>query len=123
MRNLIEKLLADGGEYLYIVRRPGETAIGVESGVALLQASYNTEDIGRAMHYAALDVSGGVRWYEPEDAEKWAAEALIVAGSSIDVENVLDIANGARTRAGMSRVSTEAVLTTYMKAKHGACHE
>lgn len=123
MRNLIEKLLADGSEYLYIVRRPGETAIGVESGPALLQACYNTEDIGRAMHYAALDVSGGVRWYEPEDADKWAAEALIVAGSSIDVEDVLDIANGARTRAGMSRVSTEAVLTAYMKAKHGGGHE
>lgn len=123
MRNLIEKLLADGGEYLYIVQRPGETVIGVESGPALLQACYNTEDIGRAMHYAALDVAGGVRWYEPEDADKWAAEALIVAGSSIDVEDVLDIANGARTRAGMSRVSTEAVLTAYMKAKHGACHE
>jgi hypothetical protein len=123
MRNLIEKLLADGSEYLYIVQRPGETAVGVESGPALLQACYNTEDIGRAMHYAALDVSGGVRWYEPEDAEKWAAEALIVAGSSIDVEDVLDIANGARIRVGTSRVSTEAVLTAYMKAKHGANHE
>ncbi len=123
MRNLIEKLLADGGEYLYIVKRPGEIAVGVESGAALLQASYNTEDIGRAMHYAALDVADGVRWYEPEDAEEWAAEALIVAGSSIDVEDVLDIANGTRTRAGMSRVSTEAVLTAYMKAKHGARHE
>lgn len=72
MRNLIEKLLADGGEYLYIVRRPGETAVGVESGPALLRACYNTEDIGRA---------------------------------------------------GMSRMSTEAVLTAYMKAKHGGSHE
>lgn len=123
MRNLIEKLLADEGEYLYIVQRPGETAVGVDSGAALLQASYNTEDVGRAMHYAALDISGGVRWYEPEDADKWAAEALIVAGSSIDVEDVLDIANGARTRAGMSRVSTEAVLTAYMQAKNGGGHE
>lgn len=123
MRNLIEKLLADGGEYLYIVRRPGEVAVGVESGPALLQACYNTEDVGRAMHYAALDVSGGVRWYEPEDAEKWAAEALTVVGSSIDVEDILDIANGARTRDGMSRVSTEAVLTAYMKVKREARHE
>lgn len=123
MRNLIEKLLADGSEYLYIVQRPGETAIGAYSGAALLQASYNTEDVGRAMHYAALDMAGSVRWYEPEDADKWAAETLIVAGSSIDVEDVLDIANGARTRAGMSRVSTEAVLITYMQAKHGGSHE
>ena len=123
MRNLIEKLLADGSEYLYIVQRPGETAVGVYSGAALLQASYNTEDVGRAMHYAALDMAGGVRWYEPEDADKWAAEALIVAGSSIDVDDVLDIANGARTRAGMSRVSTEAVLIAYMQAKHGGSYE
>lgn len=123
MRNLIEKLLADGSEYLYIVQRPGETVVGVDSGAALLQASHNTEDIGRAMHYAALDVTGGVRWYEPEDADKWAAEALIVAGSSIDVEDVLDIANNARTRAGMSRVSTEAVLSAYVKLKHGGRHE
>ena len=118
MRNLIEKLLADGGEYLYIVRRPGEVAAGVESGPALLQACYNTEDVGRAMHYAALDVSDGVRWYAPNDADKWAAEALTVAGSSIDVEGVLDIANNARTRAGMSRVSTEAVLSAYIKLNH-----
>lgn len=123
MRNLIEKLLADGSEYLYIVQRPGETAVGVDSGAALLQASYNTEDVGRAMHYAALDMAGGVRWYEPEDADKWAAEVLIVAGSSIDVEDVLDIANSARTRAGMSRVSTEAVLIAYMQAKHGGSYE
>lgn len=123
MRNLIEKLLADGGEYLYIVRRPGETAVGVDSGASLLQAYCNIEEVGRAMHYAALDVAGSVRWYEPRDAEKWAAEALIVVGSSIDVEDVLDIANGARTRAGMSRVSTEAVLTAYVKAKHGGRDE
>lgn len=123
MRNLIEKLLADESEYLYIVQRPGETAVGVDSGASLLKACYNTEDVGRAMHYAALDMSGGVRWHELEDAEKWAAEALVVAGSSIDVEDVLDIANGARARAGMSHVSTEAVLTAYMKTKHGGSHE
>lgn len=123
MRNLIEKLLADGGEYLYIVQRPGETAIGVESGPALLYASYNTEDIGRAMHYAALDVSGGVRWYEPEDAEKWAAEALIVAGSAVSIGDVISMANRARTRSGLPRVSAESILSSYMKAKHGARHE
>lgn len=123
MRNLIEKLLADGGEYLDIVKRPGELAFGADSGPALLQASYNTEDVGRAMHYAALDVASGVRWYEPEDADKWAAEALAVAGRAVDVEHVLDIANGARTRAGMPRVSTEAVLTAYMQAKHEGSHE
>ena len=123
MHNLIEKLLADGSEYLYIVRRPGETSIGVESGPALLQASYNTEDIGRAMHYAALDVSGGVRWYEPEDAEKWAAEALIVAGSVVSVGDVISMANRARTRSGLPRVSAESILSSYMRAKHGARHE
>lgn len=118
MRNLIEKLLADGGEYLYIVQRPGETAVGVDSGAALLQACYNTEEIGRVMQYAALDMTGGVRRYEPKDADEWAADALTVAGSSIDVEDVLDIANNARTRAGMSRVSTEAVLSAYIKLNH-----
>lgn len=123
MRNLIEKLLADGSEYLYIVQRPGEIAVGVDSGASLLQVSYNTEDVGRAMHYAALDVAGGVRWYEPEDADKWAAEALIVAGSVVSVGDVISMANRARTRAGMSRVSAEAVLTAYMQAKHGGGHE
>ena len=123
MRNLIEKLLADGSEYLYIIRRPREVAAGVESGPALLQACYNTEDIGRAMHYAALDVSSGVRWYAPEDAEKWAAEALAVVGSVVSVDEVIRIANDTTTRAGLPRVSTEAVLSAYIKLKHGACHE
>lgn len=123
MRNLIEKLLADGSEYLYIVQRPGEIAVGVDSGASLLQASYNTEDVGRAMHYAVLDVAGGVRWYEPEDADKWAAEALIVAGSVVSVGDVISMANRARTRAGMSRVPAEAALTAYMQAKHGGGHE
>lgn len=119
MRNLIEKLLADGGEYLYIVQRPGETAVGVDSGASLLQASYNTEDVGRAMHYAALDVSGGVRWYEPEDAEKWAADALTVVGSMVSVGDVVSMANRARTRVGLPRVSAESILSAYIKAKHG----
>lgn len=123
MRNLIEKLLADGSEYLYIVQRPGETAVGVESGAALLQESYNTEDIGRAMHYAALDVAGGVRWYEPEDAEKWAADALTVVGSAVSVGDVVSMANRARTRVGLPRVSAESILSTYIKAKHGGSHE
>ena len=123
MRNLIEKLLADGGEYLYIVQRPGETAVGVNSGASLLQASYNTEDVGRVMHYAALDVSGGVRWYEPEDADKWAAYALAITGSAVSVGDVISIANRARTRVGLPSVSTEAVLAAYIKAKHGGRHE
>ena len=123
MRNLIEKLLADGGEYLYIVQRPGETAVGIDSGADLLNASYNTKDIGRAMHYAALDAAGAVRWYEPEDAEKWAAEALIVAGDVVSVGDVVSMANRARTRAGMSRVSSEAILSAYINAKHGGSHE
>lgn len=123
MRNLIEKLLADGGEYLYIVQRPGETAVDVDSGASLLQACFNTEDVGRAMHYAALDVSGGVRWYEPEDAEKWAAEALIVAGSVVSVGDVISMANRARTRSGLPRVSAESILSSYMKTKHGSGHE
>lgn len=123
MHNLIEKLLADGSEYLYIVRRPGENAVGIESGPALLQACYNTDDISRAMHYAALDMSGGVRWYEPEDAEKWAAEALIVAGSAVSVGDVISIANRARTRSRLPRVSAESILSSYMKAKHGSGHE
>lgn len=123
MRNLIEKLLADGGEYLYIVQRPGETAVGVDSGASLLQASYNTEDVGRAMHYATLDVGGGVRWYEPEDADKWAAEALAITGSAVSVGDVISIANRARTRVGLPSVSTEAVLAAYIKAKHGGRHE
>lgn len=123
MRNLIEKLLADGGEYLYIVQRRGETAVGVNSGTSLLQASYNTEDVGRVMHYAALNVSGGVRWYEPEDAEKWAAEALIVAGSAVSVGDVISMANRARTRSGLPRVSAESILSAYTKIKHGGRHE
>lgn len=123
MRNLIEKLLADDSEYLYIIQRPGEAAVGVDSGTALLQASYNTEDVGRAMHYAALDVSGGVRWYAPDDAEKWAAEALIVAGGAVSVGDVVSMANRARTRSGLPRVSAESILSSYMKAKHGASHE
>lgn len=123
MRNLIEKLLADGGEYLYIVQRPGETAVGVDSGAALLQASYNTEDVGWAMHYAALDISGGVRWYEPEDADKWAAEALAIAGSTVSVGDVISIANRARTRSGLPRVSAETILSAYTKIKHGGRHE
>lgn len=123
MRNLIEKLLADGGEYLYIVQRPGETAVGVDSGAALLQASYNTEDVGRAMHYAALDVAGGVRWYEPEDADKWVTDALTVVGSIVSVGDVVSIANRARTRAGLPRVSAESILSAYIKAKHGGSHE
>lgn len=123
MRNLIEKLLADGSEYLYIVQRPGETAVGVESGAALLEASYNTEDVGRAMHYAALDVAGGVRWYEPKDAEKWAADALTVVGSVVSVGDVVSMANRARTRVGMPSVSAESILSAYVKAKHGARHE
>lgn len=123
MRNLIEKLLADGGEYLYIVQRPGETAVGVNSGASLLQASYNTEDVGRVMHYAALDVSGGVRWYEPEDAEKWATETLIVAGSAVSVGDVISMANRARTRSGLPLVSAESILSAYTKIKHGGRHE
>ena len=123
MRNLIEKLLADGSEYLYIVRRPGETAVGIESGPALLQACYNTEDVGRAMHYAALDVAGGVRWYDPEDADKWAAEALIVAGGAATVGDVISMANRARTRSGLPHVSAESILSSYTKTKHGARHE
>jgi len=123
MRNLIEKLLADGSEYLYIVQRPGETAVGVDSGTSLLQASYNTENVGRAMHYAALDISGGVRWYEPEDADKWAAEALAIAGSVVSVGDVISIANRARTRSGLPRVSAEAILSAYTKIKHGGHHE
>lgn len=123
MRNLIEKLLADGGEYLYIVRRPGETAAGVESGAALLQASYNTEDVGRAMHYAALDISGGVRWYKPEDADKWAAEALTIADSAVSVGDVISIANCARTRSGLPRVSAETILSAYTEIKHGDRYE
>jgi len=75
------------------------------------------------MRYAALDISGGVRWYEPEDADKWAAEALAVIGNVVSVDKVIDMANDARTRAGMSRVSTEAVLSAYIKLKHGGCHE
>lgn len=123
MRNLIEKLLADGSEYLYIVQRPGEIAVGVNSGASLLQASYNTEDVGRAMQYAALDVGGGVRWYEPEDADKWAAEALAINGSAVSVGDVISIANRARTRSGLPRVSAETILSAYIKAKHGGRHE
>lgn len=123
MRNLIEKMLADGSEYLYIVQRPGEVAAGVESGPALLEACYNTEDVGRAMHYAALDVAGGVRWYEPEDATQWAADALAAVGSALEVEEVIDMANYARTRVGLSQVSAEAVLSAYIKAKHGDSRE
>lgn len=123
MRNLIEKLLADGSEYLYIVQRPGEIAVGVDSGASLLQASYNTEDVGRAMHYAALDVVGGVRWYEPEDADKWAAEALAINGSAVSVGDVISIANRARTRSGLPHVSAETILSAYIKAKHGGRHE
>lgn len=93
MRNLIEKLLADGSEYLYIVQRPGEIAVG------------------------------GVRWYEPEDADKWAAEALAIAGSAVSVGDVISIANRARTRSGLPRVSTETILSAYIKAKHGGNHE
>ena len=75
------------------------------------------------MHYAALDVAGGVRWYEPEDAEKWAAKALIVTGSAVSVGDVISMANRARTRSGLPRVSAESILSSYMKANHGARHE
>lgn len=124
MRKLIEKLLADGSEYLYIVRRcAGKIAIGLKAGAALLQASYNTEDVGRAMHYAALDIDNNVRWYEPEYADKLAADALAIDDGALSVCDVIRMANHARTRVGLPSVSTEAVLAAYIKAKHGGRHE
>ena len=123
MRNLIEKLIADGGEFLYIVRRPGETAAGLASGAELLEACYNTSNITRSIHYAALDVAGAARWYEPEDAEEWATEALIVADDMVTIDEVVDMANRARTHAGQPHVSVEAILSAYIAAKHGADHE
>lgn len=123
MRKLIEKLLANGSEYLYIVRRPGETAVGLKSGTDLLQTSYNTEDVGRAMHYAALDINNDVRWYEPEYADKWAADALVIADGALSVCDVIRVANNARTRVGLPSVSTESILAAYIKAKHEGSHE